>query len=185
VIGNAADLEVLKRAGIDRAPTVIITTHDDDMNVYLTVYCRRLRPDVQIIGRATAERNVRTLHRAGADIVMSYASMGASSIVNLLKRGKMLLLAEGLDILRVPIPQPLRGKTLAELLLPEKTGCAVVAVRTASGMEVTPDPHTPLPEIGELLLIGTSEAENRFLEIYGGPGEQDVPGLDEIAIAEA
>ena len=185
VIGNAADLDVLKRAGIDKAPTVIITTHDDDVNVYLTVYCRRLRPDVQIIGRATAERNVRTLHRAGADIVMSYASMGASSILNLLKRGKTLLLAEGLNILRVSVPQALRGKTLAELLLRERTGCAVVAIRTASGLEVSPDPHKPLPEVGELLLIGASEAEDRFLEVYGGTDEQVVPGLDEVATAEA
>jgi len=185
VQGNAAELTVLQQAGIEQAPAAIITTHDDDMNVYLTVYCRRLRPDVQIISRASAERNVRTLHRAGADIVMSYASMGASSILNLLKRGKTLLLAEGLNILRVPVPQALRGKTLAELLLRERTGCAVVAIRTASGMEVIPDPHKPLPEAGELLLIGASEAENRFLELYGGAAEQVVPGLDEVATTEA
>jgi K+/H+ antiporter YhaU regulatory subunit KhtT len=116
---------------------------------------------------------------------MSYASMGASSILNLLKRGKTLLLAEGLNILRVPVPQALRGKTLAELLLRERTGCAVVAIRSASGMEVIPDPHKPLPEVGELLLIGASEAENRFLALYGRAAEQVVPGLDEVATTEA
>ena len=58
IVGNAADLDVLKQAGIDEAPTVIVTTHDDDLNVYLTIYCRRLRPDIQIISRATEERNV-------------------------------------------------------------------------------------------------------------------------------
>ena len=78
VEGSAAELEVLKRAGIDDTPTVIITPHSDDLNTYLTLYCRRLRPDVQIISRATLERNVATLHRAGADIVMSYASMAAA-----------------------------------------------------------------------------------------------------------
>jgi Trk K+ transport system NAD-binding subunit len=184
VIGNAADRDVLTRAGVDTTPTVIITTHDDDMNVYLTVYCKRLRPDVQIIARASAERNVRTLHRAGADIVMSYGSMGATTILNMLKAGKTLLLAEGLYILRVPVPEELRGKTLAELRLREKTGCAVVAVRTAAGMEVTPDPHKPLPEAGELLLIGASQAEDLFLELYGRTAEQAVPGLDEVATAE-
>ena len=49
VEGNAAELAVLQKAGIERAPAVIITTHDDDMNVYLTIYCRRLRPDIQIV----------------------------------------------------------------------------------------------------------------------------------------
>src|SRR5690606_35608457 len=74
VLGDAAELEVLEAAGIYETPTVIITTHDDDMNIYLTIYCRRLRPDVQIISRAGVERNIATLHRAGADMTMSYAS---------------------------------------------------------------------------------------------------------------
>ena len=53
VHGTAADLETLERAGIDQAPAIVITTHDDDMNIYLTIYCRRLKPDIQIISRAT------------------------------------------------------------------------------------------------------------------------------------
>jgi voltage-gated potassium channel len=73
---------VLERAGIDDASAVIITTHDDDMNVYLTIYCRRLRPDMRIIGRANLDRNVTTLYRAGADAVLSYASTGANAIWN-------------------------------------------------------------------------------------------------------
>ena len=45
-----------------RTSTAIVTTQDDDMNIYLTIYwcrlryCRRLRPDVQIISRTTVER---------------------------------------------------------------------------------------------------------------------------------
>jgi voltage-gated potassium channel len=53
--GSAADREALERAGIDHTPAVVITTHDDDTNIYLTIYCRRLRPDIQIISRG-AER---------------------------------------------------------------------------------------------------------------------------------
>ena len=53
---------------------MLVTTHDDDINVYLTLYCRRLGPDLQIISRANLDRNVSTLHRAGADAVLSYAT---------------------------------------------------------------------------------------------------------------
>lgn len=180
IVGNAAELDVIKEAGISKAPTVIITTHDDDVNVYLTVYYRRLRPDVQIISRAKFERNVRTLHRAGADIVMSYASMGASSILNLLKRGKTLMLAEGLDIVRVAVPSALVGKTLAASSLREATGCAVVAIRTETGMEINPDPHNPLPAVCELLLIGSTEATNRFFDTYGVKPEEGESPLGEI-----
>ena len=101
VHGSAADLAVLKRAGINETSTVIITTHDDDLNVYLTIYCRQLRPDIQILSRATHERNVATLHRAEADSVLSYASMGASTIMNLLEGNKIVMVAEGLDLFEV------------------------------------------------------------------------------------
>ena len=65
VVGSAADLAVLEKAGIRETPTVIITPREDDVSVYLTIYCRKLRPDVQIMSRATEERNVAALHRAG------------------------------------------------------------------------------------------------------------------------
>lgn len=166
VVGNAADLEVLKRAGIDDAPSVVITTHDDDLNVYLTVYCRRLRPDVQILSRATAERNVATLHRAGADIVLSYASMGASTIINLLKRSKILMVAEGLDLFRVRVPDALAGVSIAASGIRERTGCSVVALGTAQGMQLVPDPKEKLVAGAEMLLIGSLEAEECFLEQF-------------------
>ncbi len=43
IVGDAADLEILKNAGIMESSAVVITTHDDALNVYLTLYCRRLR----------------------------------------------------------------------------------------------------------------------------------------------
>ncbi|MBW2034758.1 MAG: NAD-binding protein, partial [Deltaproteobacteria bacterium] len=67
VHGNAADINTLCKAGIREAPAVIITTHNDAMNIYLTIYCRRLQPDIQIISRANLDRNISKLHKAGAD----------------------------------------------------------------------------------------------------------------------
>ena len=43
--------------------------HNDDLNIYLTIYCRKLRPDIQIISRSTLERNVASLYSAGANLV--------------------------------------------------------------------------------------------------------------------
>lgn len=167
IVGNAADEAVLLRAGIMEAPTVVITTHDDDVNIYLTLYCRHLRPEMQIISRATWERNVATLHRAGADFVMSYASMGASTIVNLLQRGSTVMVTEGLDVFQVPVPRALVGRTLTHLDPRQLIGCQVVAVSTAGTMQVNPDPDTPLPADAALIVIGTTEAEKRFLQRYG------------------
>jgi voltage-gated potassium channel len=173
VLGDAAELSILKEAGIMEAATVVVTTHDDDTNIYLTIYCRRLRPNIQIISRAVLERNVATLHRAGADFVLSYASMGANTIISILDRSKVLMVAEGVDVFEVHVPRSLVGKSLAETAVRQETGCNVVALRTREGLQINPDPHTPLPADGELVIIGTTEAEATFLEEFGAKGKED------------
>jgi voltage-gated potassium channel len=169
--GSAADLEVLEKAGIRSASSVIITTHDDDQNTYLTLYCRRLRPDIQILARATAESAVATLHRAGADSVLSYASMGASGAMSFLKRGSLMMVAEGLDLFRMHVPKSLVDHTIAAAGIRERTECNLVAIRTDEGTQVNPDPFKPIPADADLLLIGSAEAEQRFLKTYGTGGD--------------
>ncbi len=173
IVGNAADFEVLKRAEIMNALTVIITTHDDDINVYLTVYCRRLNPEIQIISRVTQERNIATLHRAGADFVMSYASMGADAIFNFLKRSDTLMVAESLSVFsedisvfRMKMPSSLVGKTIANSAIRRNTGCTIIALNDNHEMQLNPDPNEPLPGAAEILLIGSSKGEERFLDMY-------------------
>jgi len=166
IVGDAAELAVLEQAGIRETQAVLITTHDDDTNIYLTIYCRRLRPDVQLISRARLERNVATLHRAGADFVMSYASMGANAIFNLLNRSNILMIAEGLDVFEVDVPARLVGQTIAASAIRPKTGCTVVAIRQDEQLQIGPDPYTPLPPHSKLILIGTVAAEEKFLELY-------------------
>jgi len=166
VIGDAADLEVLSEAGIKTADCAIVTTHDDDVNIYLTLYCRRLRPDMLVLSRATLERNAITLHRAGADFVFSYASMGANAIFNMLRRSRMLFLAEGLDVFTTPVPSALVGRTLANSRLRQDTGCNVLAVRTSEHASVELNLTMPLPARGELILIGDRAAEDQFFARY-------------------
>ena len=167
VAGDAADPRILEEAGIFQSPSVVITPHDDNLNIYLTILCRKLRPDIQIISRATQDRNVSSLHRAGADIVASYASMGANAIFNLLQRGDVLMVAEGLNVFKVKMPASLAGKTIAESDVRQDTGCSVVALNVDGRMAINPDPMEPMPEQAGLVLIGTSEAEQKFIARYG------------------
>ncbi|WP_089719619.1 potassium channel family protein [Candidatus Entotheonella palauensis] len=159
IIGNAEEEEVLRTAGIMEAPAVVTTTHDDDLNVYLTLLCRHLRPDMQIISRAALERNVATLHRAGADFVMSYASLGANTIWNYLMHNDVLMVTEGLNVFQVPLPAHLAGKTIEEAISQSTAGCHVVAVEAEGHMQINPEPSLPLPSQAEVILIGTAKAE--------------------------
>ncbi len=166
VIGDAADRHVLEEAGIDEAGAVLITTHDDDVNVYLTRYCRGLRPDARIISRSRLDRNVSTLYRAGADAVLSYAGTGSAAIWNHFRGDETLLVAHGLNVFRTPIPDELAGTTLADAHFYRRTQCNVVAVEADGAIRGNPDAHAPLPKDGVLVLVGTDAAEARFSEVF-------------------
>lgn len=167
VVGNAAELDVLEQAGIGDAANVVVTTRDDNTNIYLTILCRRLRPEAPLISRATLPRNVPTLHRAGADFVMSYASMGSNAIFNLLERSDILMVAEGLDILRLRVPAALAGQTLVQSGIRAQTGCSVIAVSRNGRVELDPSPAAELPADAEMTLIGSVDSHRRFMEVFG------------------
>ena len=97
---------------------------------------------------------------------MSYASMGADAIFNLLERSDTLMVAEGLDVFKLKIPESLIGKTIAESSIRSNTGCTVIAVNIDHESHINPDPSKPLPKDAEIILIGTTEGENLFLKMY-------------------
>ena len=167
VTGDAADLNVLESANIRKAPSVLITTHDDDTNIYLTLYCRRLNKEVQIISRANLDRNISLLHTAGADLVLSLASMVSNSVINLLSPGKVLMINEGLNIFRTTVTASLEGKHLLGSGIRSETHCSVVALRTTQGeMLINPDPQHVFVLNEELYLIGDSASEKAFHERF-------------------
>jgi Trk K+ transport system NAD-binding subunit len=168
VRGDAAELEILEQAGLRTAPSVLITTHDDDTNIYLTIYCRRLRPDIQIISRATYERNVDILHAAGADLVLSLASLITHTAINMLSPGQMAMLNEGLNLFRCAANGALAGKKLIESGIRDATNCSVVAVQSKnSGLRINPEPDYVFSAGDKFYLIGDSSGQAKCYELYG------------------
>jgi len=167
VEGDAADQRILRRAGLEHASAVLVTPRDDDLNVYLTLFCRRLRPELQIVARATYERNVATLYRAGADGVLSYATIGATDLWNHAGLSHRVLVAEGNELFLVPRPASLVRRSLRDDEVHRRTGCHIVAVLDEDGTlgyDTESIPSAP----GQLLLLGDRHAERRFREAYLG-----------------
>ncbi len=165
--GDAAEREVLEKAGIQNAPSVVITTHDDELNLYLTMYCRSLCPDIQIVSRSALERNAKKMHEAGADFVLSFASMGANAILSNLERSATVMVDEGLEVFKVKVPSSLVGKSISGSSIRRQSGCTVIAVGDDSALKTNPEPTAPFPAGGEMVLIGSVESERTFLERFG------------------
>jgi voltage-gated potassium channel len=157
LIGDAADRRCLEAAGIDKAPSVVLTAHDDALNVYLAVYCRKLNPELRIVSRITHERNVEAVHRAGADLVLSHASLGVGTTLAALQGREAVLIGEGVDLYTVPVPAAVTGRTLTQSAIGARTGLNVIAVRHAGEVTTNPPAEYVLPEGSELLVLGSAE----------------------------
>jgi len=166
-VGPAADRDLLREAGLEKAPSVILTTNDDAINIYLTVYCRRLNPELRIISRITHESNLDAVHRAGADFVLGYSSLGAESVLSILQARSLMMFGAGVELFEVAVPEALAGKTLEECDIGAISGVNVIAVQQDGDIQPNPSPKTPLPARGELLVVGTHEQRLRFARAFG------------------
>jgi voltage-gated potassium channel len=76
--GRPSEDEILRRAGIDRARSVLACMDSDAENIFTTLTARELRPDITVVARASIEDSEKKLKRAGADRVISpYKASGA------------------------------------------------------------------------------------------------------------
>jgi Trk K+ transport system NAD-binding subunit len=168
VTGDATNLDLLRESGIGRASGMIITTNDDNINIFLTLAGRHVNPHVRIVARANGEENVDELYAAGADFVVSSASVGANILANVLDKKGSIFLTEGVGIFRRPLPQRLAGWTIAESGIEAQTGCTVVALKRPDTPEplTAPPPDTVLEVGTEIVLIGSPEQEKRFNQAF-------------------
>ena len=164
--GDAADRRLLERAGIHDVSSVLLTTNDDAMNIYLAVYCRRLNPSLRIVSRVTHERNVEAIHRAGADFVLSYTTLGVEAVMSLLRGYSLVVLGEGVELFSITVPAGLRGKRLADSSIGSATGMSVVALDRGGTLITQLTGDTPLEPGAVLLLLGSLEQRKKFAEKF-------------------
>jgi voltage-gated potassium channel len=85
VTGDASRREVLRRAGVEKARQVIITTPRDDTTVLATLTVRQLNPEAYIVAAVREQDNVPLVRQSGANAVVTSSDavgrlVGMSSI---------------------------------------------------------------------------------------------------------
>ncbi len=70
VVGDFTDEDVLKKAGVDKAKFVIVSTGDDSKTILTTLIVKKLNPNAFIIAEALRAENVELLKFAGAKSVV-------------------------------------------------------------------------------------------------------------------
>lgn len=167
IIGDASDIDIMKEAGLEKAPSVVLTANDDAMNIFLAVYCRRLNPAIHIVSRINHERNLYAIHRAGADSVLSYTTLGVRSLLGFVLGSESGFVGEGVDLIIVPVPKQLAGKRLRDANISEKTELNVIAVQFPDGRVESAAASTELGAEAELVMLGAPEQRAVFSEVFG------------------
>ncbi len=164
--GDAADYDLLQEAGIAKAPSVVLTTNSDAINVFLTSYCRRLNPELRVVTRINTERNLDAIYRAGADFVLSYTTLAVDVIMSILNRKQLLVLGEGVDLFLHDMPSALCGKTLTESGIGARTGLSVVAVKVNGTLKTRLTSDLVLNRDQSLVMIGSVDQDKAFRDVF-------------------
>ena len=81
VRANPSNEAALERARIGKARAVVAATDDDADDALAVLTARQMNPEIRIVVSAADEENVHKLHRAGADTVISPASIVGDLLV--------------------------------------------------------------------------------------------------------
>ena len=166
VVGDATVTETLESAGVDGAASVVLAIPDETATEFATLIVRDLDPDTEIIARAETGGAVPKTYRAGADYVLSLATVSGRSIASLVVADEEILGIEtNVEIVKTTAPG-LAGETLAEAAIREQTDCTVIAVERDNRTQTELDASFRLHQGDQLVVAGSDADINRFLERF-------------------
>ena len=120
------------------------------------------------MSRITHDRNLEAIHRAGADFVLSYSSLGTEAVVSLIEGHDLVMLGEGVDLFSVPLPPSLENKLLSESRIGSLTGLSVVAIQQNGETVTKLRSEMKLEPGAQLVMLGDAEQRTLFSKAFGG-----------------
>ena len=180
VVGDVIDDEVLIKAGIERAATLICATPGDADNLFVVLSARQMNKGLKIISRATEETSYKKLKLAGADNVILPDKIGGDhmaslvvvpDLVEFLDNLTVSGMEDSINVEQMPFEKICphgREQAIIELDVRKKTGCSIIGYRSPSGEYiVNPEPSLVLEKNSKLILIGRPDQIENLKRVYG------------------
>jgi voltage-gated potassium channel len=179
IFGNANEDEILIKAGIERARSIICALPSDADNLFIVLSARQINGNLKIISRATEETSSRKLKLAGADNVIMPDKIGGDHMASLVVVPDLVEFLDNLtvsgeedsiNVEQVPFEKICTdGEELAimDLDLRRKTGCSIIGYKSPNGEYiVNPEPSLIIKKDSKLILIGRPNQIEKLKEIY-------------------
>jgi len=157
---DITDPEVIRQLGIANVDVVIVAMANNlEASVLAVTLCKEIGVKT-VIAKSANEMHQKILTRVGADkVVFPENESGIRLAKNLLSSGfvDMVSLAKNVSMIELDVRKEWLGKNLIELNLRKKYSINVVAVRRGDTVSVDIDPHMPLNEEDNLIVIADPE----------------------------
>ena len=178
VTGDASLDDVLRKAGVERARSLVAVLGTDADNVYVVLSARALAPRIQMIARAESQEAASKLRRAGADDVVSPFVAGGRVLASKALHPEAVSFMEVLagtkyQIERIQLTTSqeefsrLPGRSLAEIQLGARSGVLVLAIGSSRGVQVNPGGQAVLQPGDQLILLGSSRQRRAAEALLG------------------
>ena len=136
--GSASKEDILKKAVIEKAQTMIITTGRDDSNVLIGLSAKNINPDITIISRANEIENKKILSRSGADHIITPSIAGGRLMVLAIKNKLSSKLLDDLLTSRYGVDVNEREVTMEEIGKKPKDIQGIVVIEVTRGDTIYP-----------------------------------------------
>ncbi len=179
VEGNANEDDVLIKAGIERASTLISALPSDADNLFVVLSARQINQNLKIISRATEETTLKKLKLAGANNIIMPDKIGGEHMASLVVTPDLIEFLDNLSVSgdddsmnveQIPFLKVCAdGNEMAikDLDLRKKTGCSIIGYKSPEGEYiVNPEPSLVLKRNSKLILIGRPFQIENLKEIY-------------------
>lgn len=167
IVGDATDPDVLREAGVEDARSVVLALPDDTATEFATLVVRDLNPTAEIVARAQTTGAIQKTYRAGAEYVLSLATVSGRAIASeVLDTEEILSMNTRIECVRTTAGG-LNGDTLAGARVRERTGSTVVAVERDDELITELPADFRFNRDDELVVVGTDADTNQFVELFG------------------
>ena len=176
--GDATRDEVLEKAGIKKAASLIIALPSDSDNLYVVLSARQLNQTLTIVSRASNDSSDSKLRIAGADNVIMPDKLGGDHMASLVVTPDIVEFVDKLaadsensihleEIIVENLPKEFLLKSIRDLDLRRKTGCSVIGFKTPENEYlINPDADTKLISSSKLIVLGSPEQIKNLNKIF-------------------
>jgi trk system potassium uptake protein TrkA len=168
--GDASELWVLERAGIERADMVLAVTGDDEDNILICQVAKQKYGVDRIIARVNNPRNRPHFDLLGISPVVSATGLILQLIEHEVPHHNLVRLldleSEKIEIIEVRIRKdsPIAGKRVAEIQTPERS-LLISIIREGRGF--VPDADSVLLAEDDILAVLDPDQEEALKEVLG------------------